>query len=450
MRGFRLAVLIAIAPAAALAQGAGALDAARKASATQSASSAERMRATDEVSVPEASVPAQPEEGQQPGLDLTRAAERLETGEVGQVSPEASAAPAPSSAPDAYTVKPGDTLWDLSGRYLNNPWYWPKIWSYNPDVTNPHWIYPGKTLRFFPGTEEAPGRVEPMDVAQGAGPIDDVRAPRELESFSRADIKKPQDYGDSDDVAVVGPYKIGHVPARGVFARRDSFVTRHELEESGIVSAAFEEKSLLSTYDRAYAKFNKPAPVRLGDSYILYRTDRVVTHPVTREVFGWQSTIIGAAKVVAVDDRAVTIDIVAAFEPIERGTYLGPWNDKIVKQVQRRDNARELQGYIIAAQQDLVTEIGEHHLVFIDKGRNDGVEEGNVFTVTRSGDPTAHAAATVQDPSLPIEDVGSLMIVDAQATASTALVVRSVRELSIGDHVVMRAASGLAAGARPN
>ena len=73
-------------------------------------------------------------------------------------TPSAEAAP----PPDTYTVKPGDTLWDLSGRFLNNPWYWPKIWSYNPEITNPHWIYPGNLLKFFPGAEEAPTRVEPI------------------------------------------------------------------------------------------------------------------------------------------------------------------------------------------------------------------------------------------------------------------------------------------------
>jgi hypothetical protein len=413
MRGLRLAAVLALAPVAGLAQ----------------------------------------EATPQAGVDLTAAEERQE-GEVA-VAP----APQPQSpqrapgAPETYTVKRGDTLWDLSGRYLSNPWYWPKIWSYNPEITNPHWIYPGNGLRFFPAGEEAPRRVEPVgDVAQGPGEDEDfVRAPRELEDFSRADTKKPQDYGEGDEVAVVGPYKIGRAGGRGVQARHDSFVTRKELDESGVISAAFEEKTFLSTYDRAYARFKQRAPVKLGDTYVLFRTERTVTHPVTHEIYGWQSTIIGSARVVAVDDRAVTIDIVQASEPIERGTYLGPWSDKLVKQVQRRDNARDLKGYIIAAQQDVVTEIGEHHLVFIDKGRNDGVEEGNVFTVTRSGDPIANAPVTTLDRSLPVEDVGALMVVDAQATASAALVVRSQRELAIGDHVVMRAAPAAAvAGARTN
>jgi LysM domain len=399
MRASRLAILLALVPAAVLAEG-----------ATEAA-------------------PAH-------GLDLSAAVE----GGGEDLAETPAAAAAPRGAPDGYTVKPGDTLWDLSGRFLNNPWYWPKIWSYNPGITNPHWIYPGRTLHFFPGTDEAPGRVEPVgDVAEGAPQPDDAAPPRELEGLSRADLHKPQEFGEGDEVAVVGPYKIGGGRARGVYTRHDSFVTRRELEESGVLSAAFEEKTFLSIHDRAYAKFSKRSPARLGDRYTLYRTDHEVTHPVTHQVFGWKSTIIGAARVVAMDDKAVTVDIIAASEPIERGTYLGPWAEKAVKRVEHRPNAREVRGYIIAAEQDIVTEIGEHHLVFVDKGRDDGVEEGNVFSVTRSGDPRESIPdAIMHDPSLPTEEVGSLLVIDTQANASSALVVRSMRELYIGDHVEMR------------
>jgi hypothetical protein len=408
MRASRFVILLALVPLAALAEGAGA----RVAAAEQGA----------------------------PGLDLTTAAEKLDGAELAQAAaPDASPR---AAAPDAYTVKAGDTLWDLSGRFLNNPWYWPKIWSYNPEITNPHWIYPGNALRFFPGADEAPGRVEPVqDVAQGSPQqSEDAAPPRELEDFSRADLKRPQEFGEGDEVAVVGPYKIGGGGGRhGVYTRRDSFVTRRELEESGVVSAAFEEKTFLSIHDRAYAKFAKSAPARVGDRYTLYRTDRVVLHPVTKQVFGWKSTILGAARVVAVDDKAVTVDIIAAYDPIERGAYLGPWTEKVVKRVDRRPNARELRGYIIAAEQDIVTEIGEHHLVFIDKGRDDGVEEGNLFSVTRSGDPQGEAPDAIgHDATLPVEDVGSLLVVDTQSNASAALVVRSMRELYIGDRVEMR------------
>jgi hypothetical protein len=100
-----------------------------------------------------------------------------------------------------------------------------------------------------------------------------------------------------------------------------------------------------------------------------------------------------------------------------------------------------MEGVILAAQQDLVSEISEHHMVFLDKGRADGVEEGNVFTVVRSGDPYGREMNQIlRDPALPKEDMGTLIVVDAQQTSSAALVVRSLRELYVGDKVEMRTA----------
>jgi hypothetical protein len=347
--------------------------------------------------------------------------------------------PAAASAPETHTVQRGDTLWDLSAKFLNSPWYWPKVWSYNPQIANPHWIYPGNVVRFYPGGDGSPPRIE-------VGAEDDATSPRELEGFSRADMAKPQQIGDGDDVAVAGPYKIGYVAPKGLYARRDSFVTQREVDESGTITAAFEEKLLLSLYDRAYARFAEPAKVKPGATYLLYKTERAVRHPVSGDLFGFKSTIIGAAKVVAVDAKVATIEISQAFEPIERGALIGPWTDMVVKQVRRRTNERQLSGVIIAAQQDLVSEIGEHHVVFVDKGRADGVEEGNVFTVLRSGDPYGGPInAIVRDTNLPAEDVGTLMVVDAQQTSSAALVVRSLRELYVGDQVEMRVGATAAA-----
>ncbi len=445
MRASRLITLAVLVPASVLAQPA-ALDRARQADAVQQAGTEAHQHAAN----------AQLEQGEQPGGDPDQRGEAAlrVRGPLGG-EPDKDAAPpqddaAPErpvpgdgkapAAPDAYTVKPGDTLWDLSGRFLNNPWYWPKVWSYNPEIPNPHFIFPGNIVRFY-GDADGTGRVEPQFV-EGGPAGEELEAPRELEDFTRADMKKPQELGDGDEVAVVGPYKIGYVPPKGLYARRDSFVTKRELQESGTITASFEEKLLLTLHDRVYVRFSEPAKVKTGETYIVYKTERPVHHPVTGELFGYQTTIIGAGKVVAVDDKAATVDIAQAFEPIERGALIGLKADKIVKQVQRRPNQHRMEGVILAAQQDLVSEIGEHHMVFLDKGRADGVEEGNVFTVIRSGDPYGREMNEImRDPALPKEDVGTLIVVDAQQTSSAALVIRSLRELYVGDKVEMRTAA---------
>jgi hypothetical protein len=404
-------------------------------------------------------------------VDLGRAAEQLESGERAALpSIEEAAAPATLEGsatatedalapppPDNYVVKPGDTLWDLSGRFLNNPWYWPKLWSFNPEIANPHWIYPGNPVRFLPGAEEAPGRLEPLasgalpgvpESGEEGAPEESYAIPRELEDFSRADMQKPQQIGDDDTVAVVGPHRIGLVRPKGLLTRQQGFVTARELEGSGVIRAAFEEKLLLSPYDRAYADFNAPAEVKPGQRYAIYRTEGQVTHPRTGEVFGWRSRIVGSAQVTAVNDRAATLVITGCYDEIERGAFLGPWSDRFVKQVQRRPNEKDLDAFIVATESEMVTEIGEHHLVYLDKGKAEGVEEGNLLQVVRSGDPYGEEPNAIQhDPDLPVEDVGDLLVVDAKEHAAAALVVRSLRELYIGDRAEMRTVSRAAGSA---
>jgi len=426
MRASRLATVLLLAPVVALGQGPAA-DAAMVVGSDARPSAPEEQRG---------------DEGRPP-VELGEAASKLEGETPSQASDDGAPATGAAAADegnstDAYRVQRGDTLWDLSGRFLNNPWYWPKVWSYNPEITNPHFIYPGNVVRLHPGADGAPGRLSTGD---------DLEAPGDLDDLSRADMKKPQEFGEGDEVSVVGPYKIGYVAPKGFYARHDSFVTQRELDESGVISAAFEDKLLLTLYDRAYVKFKRPAPVKVGERYVIYKTDRVVKHPITGERWGYKSTVLGAGTVIAVDDKVATVQVAAAFDPIERGHLVGPWPDKMVKQVQRRPNQRNLDGVIIAAQQDLVSEIGEHHVVFIDKGKADGVEEGNVFKVLRSGDPYGRPPFDISpDPSLPDEDVATLLVFDVQQTASAALVIRSLRELYVGDYARMQASAPASAG----
>jgi hypothetical protein len=347
----------------------------------------------------------------------------------------------PVNAPDTYVVRPGDTLWDLSGRFLNNPWYWPKVWSFNPEIDNPHWIEPGNVLRFYRSTEEAPARVESVaGAALSEEPA--VEAPRELDDFSRADMKAPVSAEDEEEVTVSGPNRIGYVAPRGMLARRDSFVTQREVDESGSLVAAFSEKIMLSTHDKAYARFKGAAPSRVGETYLVYRTSRAIDHPVTGQRLGYQTTILGTARVVAVDAKAATVVVGQTYEPIERGDLLGPWTEKLLRPVAMRPNARSVKGLIVAAQIDIVTQVGENHVVYVNRGKADGVEEGNVFTVVRNGDPLGRDAyELVDDRRLPEEAIGSLLVIDVKETVSTALVTRSLNELLLGDRVEMRTAA---------
>ena len=200
---------------------------------------------------------------------------------------------------------------------------------------------------------------------------------------------------------------------------------------------------MLSTNDRAYARFKGEPPSKLGESYLIYETLRKIYHPVSGELIGYQTRVLGTGVVVAKDAKAVTLVISQALWPIERGALLGPWTEKPLRPVLPRAATKDLDGRIVGTRLEVQTQIAEQSVVFIDKGKADGVEEGNVFKVIRSGDPyglplTKEQLSPPNDPSLPAEVLGELMIIDVKETTATALVMKSRRELLIGDLVTMR------------
>jgi hypothetical protein len=230
--------------------------------------------------------------------------------------------------------------------------------------------------------------------------------------------------------------------------RHETFVTPKMLAASGAIRAAFEEKLMLVSLDRAYAKFHSLPDVKAGETYVLYRTERPMRHPRTGELFGWQSTILGAAKVVGVDKNVATLVITEAYEPIERGTLIGPWTEKLLRRVDRRPNKQSMQATVIGGKVQVLSLMGEQQVVFVDKGARDGVEEGNVFTVVRSGELYgAQPSAAPWDPRFPRENVGELLVIDVKERASAALVTRSRVELLVGERLEMRAAGQPVAGA---
>lgn len=334
---------------------------------------------------------------------------------------------------ESYTVKPGDTLWDLSSRFLGNPWYWPKVWSYNPEIENPHWIYPGNQIRFYPGGEEAPAQVE----AEG------VKAPEELPDLSEGNINGPEQLGeDEDPVAITGGTLIGYKSPKKSILRQDGLVTQRELDDAGVIENAYTHKEMLDNFERVYLKFRNQSGVRIGERYSIFRTQEEVSHPVSGANFGYLTKICGTLRIIATDKNYVTGLIDQTFEPIHRGDFVGPLGN-FDKQIIRKENTREVKGVILLSLNRSIPALGEHHWVFIDKGSKDGVEEGNSFTVYKRGDPLK--GDDVDADKMPPEVAGNLLVVDVKDHASEALIVRSLLELTEGDPVVMKPAASQAA-----
>jgi len=325
--------------------------------------------------------------------------------------------PAPdfSRAPQTYTVQQGDTLWDITSTYLGNPWYWPKVWSMNGQIENPNWIEPGTTISFF-GGEQLPTEVEPEEQPQ---PIDD----------------------ESNEVTVVGPR---FETPQSIRLLEEGFVTGAELKSAGELISSFEEKTLLTTYDKAYVKF--PTEVSIGARYVIFRTDREIMNPDTGKSAGFMTRILGIGRITAAPQgKFPTIAIEGVQDTISRGDLLMPWNESLGRTVMNRPNQVELDGIVLATFMPKQVTIGESHFVFVNKGRRHGVEVGNTFTVYQRGDPLDIDLRQKERQRLPWEAIGRVMIIEVRDEVSTAVVVRSLREIVVGDRAQMRVGGATAA-----
>lgn len=329
---------------------------------------------------------------------------------------------------EVHTVAKGDTLWDLSQRFLGSPWYWPKVWSYNPEIANPHWIYPGNLVRFFPSGEEVPSRVE-VGTGPAPEPVDDgMESPQEIP----AELVQ-------DDVQVVG--RIGYVAPKSRRIVHEGFVTPRELEESGVIASSFSEPTMLSFPDKVYVKFKNRTEAKVGDRYVIYRTQNEVRHPTKGGRYGYVTRFLGVMRIVAVGEKVATGQIGETWDEVNRGDLVGPFGERLAENVAARPNERELDGRLIGTLVPELSLVGEHHFVIIDKGSAEGVQPGNTFTVVRQGDALQSNFEEPwrdQDKRLPVEDIGRCMAVDVKEKASTCLVTRSLRELVVGDRVLMR------------
>ena len=338
---------------------------------------------------------------------------------------------------ERHTVERGDTLWDLSQRYLGNPWYWPKVWSYNPEIANPHWIYPGNQVRLYRGGEEGAGRVEP-----GAQPP--LQPPSGEIAGGDTEPAVILDSEQGDEGLVTASGRIGYEPPRGIRVRHQAFVSQRELDESGTIARSFHEAQLLSTGNTAYVRFKRQGDVKLGDRYVLFRAGQRVRHPVTGDAVGYLTTLLGTARVIRTDGKYTTVAIQDTWDEIRRGDLVGPFGERLTEMLEPVPNDRELKGRIVTALVPFAVTLGEHQEVVVDRGSADGVKQGNVFHVVRQGDRGGQFTrpylqeGSSEDRDLPLEVVGQCMVTDVRERFSNCLITRSLRELVPGDRVEMR------------
>jgi len=300
--------------------------------------------------------------------------------------------------PDKYVVVKGDTLWDISGKFLQHPWQWPQLWRNNPQIKDPHWIYPGDTLYFSyvngePTLGFSPAGSEPMLV------------PRVRES--------------SIDQAI-------HVIATDEIAQflsSPKVVAEDELNKAPYILEVVGERLRAGAGDRIYVRTIEQ-PTTLG--YTIYRQGAPYISPETQEVLGYEAQYVGDATLEAAGDPATLLINKSSGQVRQGDRLMASSENGLALNYFPKPPETRISGHIIRVM-DGMTQVGRHDIVVIDKGTADGLEAGHVLDIYRAGRIVAdkYHSENVEAVKLPDELAGVLMVFRPFERVSYALVMEA-------------------------
>jgi len=323
-----------------------------------------------------------------------------------------------------YRIRAGDTLWNVA-QSMRGRGGWPKLWAMNPDISNPHWIYPGQVVRL----REGEGLVEDSD-----DDTEEEPSPSDATSSVTLGEPRPLAAGRRGVAAARRPSDV--VPVRQV-----AFVDGGSLRSAGSITGSVEEKIMLATGDQAFVEFpagNMPAA---GSRFSIYDVDleHPLRSPENDAVLGHVVHVFGEVVIdQATDRRIASGHLVGLTGPVERGYRVGAVIPQL-RAIAPRPNKTQLTGRIVAAV-DPSSLIANQMFVVVDRGRRQGVEIGNRFLVLRQGDGLKRMLESwdTTDPRFPPYAVAEIVAVDVGTETTVGWISRGSRELRVGDVADLR------------
>ena len=324
--------------------------------------------------------------------------------------------------PQEYVVVKGDTLWDISGKFLKYPWHWPEIWSVNPQIENPHLIYPGDRI-WLADCDGKPC----LKLARGSRNGKLSPQMREIE-LDKAITTIP--------LSAIGP-----------FLSRPRVVGEEVLDTAPYIVAGPEERLLLGAGDIAYVR-----GIEAKDSkhYNIFREGSVYKDPITSEVLGFEAIYLADARVKKMGDPA-TVDLRTTTREVMIGDRLLEVDEANFElNFIPRQPTHEVDGIILSVF-DGVSQVGQYQVVVLNRGTREQLEVGHVVSIWQTGDTvrdTVLSGVEEQDyfnlknrdtkhemVTLPDEAAGIAMIFKTYEKVSYALVMKATRAIHVGDKI---------------
>ena len=317
--------------------------------------------------------------------------------------------------PEVYTVVRGDTLWDISGKFLSKPWLWPEIWQINPQIQNPHLIYPGDEIAL---------------VYVDGQPRLQLR---------RGDAGRTVRLTPSDTVSLQPKIRAtpleSAIPAISLdaiqgFLVQNRVVEREILDAAPYVVQGESERLVLGAGDKIYVRGSLPD----SESFSFVRHGPVYLDPETNELLGQEATYIGLGKVMSVEDDIATLRVSSTREEVQIGDRVMPTEERRVDSTFFPSAPdEEVRGQIISVFSG-VTQVGQYDVVVLNRGEREGVAVGNVLAIYKRG-ALARDRIANQTIRLPSERAGLLMVFRTFEKLSYGLVLRAERPLAVFDEV---------------
>jgi len=326
------------------------------------------------------------------------------------------------NAPDVYTVKRRDTLWDISKMYLKSPWRWPELWGMNLEqVRNPHLIFPGQVLFLDKSNGRARLRMgKPLD--------DSVAGEGKFSPRVRA-----------RDVALDG---IASIPFNLIepFLNEAVIFETNELANAPRIVATQEGRVLLSRGDTAYVR----GEIGQEREFRIFREPRPMVDPTTKQVLGYEATYVGASEYTvegqtrtATDGKVEIIPATFTVTSIRQeagvGDRLAPVPAREYTNYAPHPPAGPIAGQIVSIYGDALT-AGQNQIVALNRGATDGIERGHVLALFRDGrtviDPTDKDRPKIK---LPDERHGLLFVFRVFQRMSYALILTVKEPVAAGD-----------------
>jgi hypothetical protein len=326
-----------------------------------------------------------------------------------------------SSAPSHYTVVKGDTLWDIASKFLLDPWYWPEIWHVNPQIENPHLIYPGDVLTLY----YVQGRPY---VRVSGGPRTTADANRNEQKISRLAPRVRTEALDTDN-------HLLPVQAIRQFIFRPRIVTKEQLEQAPYIVGSQDNRLIYGADDIVYVRGLER--IAGNDRYSVFRAGKVFRDPLTDELLGYEALPVGDASLIK-EGETSTVRLARTEREALLGDRLLPFDEQDEDRTfAPRSPSNSVNGQVISLS-DAISQIGAYQIAVLNLGHRNGIEKGHVLAVYESG-------RVVTDPftkdrlarkvTLPDEKMGIVMVFRTFENVSYALVMEAARPVRVGNAV---------------